>query len=452
MAHALRLLVLSLLFSLSLASPASEQASKADLEAQKESLQLKIDTNQALTQKDIENLKSQLDGAGKRIDDQSNRIGDIGLSVTWFGILITLLFGIGGFSGYISAKNKAKEEAQQASKEWIKDNQAKLERKIQQLEETVEQVQQKAEQAHQQIDNSASRVEQHSQDVDALMDRIESQIVRAQSISPEDKIRLHDNIKNITEKPESEYSFKDWNKRAFDCYNSEKFEEAALYWKRASEIPNIGNLHKVIALFFRAIVFRKMNQTNEAISIYEQIIRDFGADSAPTVRRRVAGALVNKGVCLRQLGKPEDAIAVYDQVISDYAADSNPAMREPVAGALNGKGFTYLQKAKQAWAEPEKRLALLEEAQVNLSASLKKYSDSAITLGNLAYTQWLLGDQQASEDTFRSALTAPGNGGEFLYRATLDDIAQYPVPEDEGFRAMVERLWQEYQAQAPAKS
>lgn len=137
MAHALRLLVLSLLFSLSLASPASEQASKADLEAQKESLQLKIDSNQALTQKDIENLKSQLEGAGKRIDDQSNRIGDIGQSVTWFGILITLLFGIGGFSGYISAKNKAKEEAQQASKEWISLHQNELEKRIQQLEQAA---------------------------------------------------------------------------------------------------------------------------------------------------------------------------------------------------------------------------------------------------------------------------------------------------------------------------
>lgn len=299
MAHALRLLVLSLLFSLSLASPASEQAAKADLEAQKESLQLKIDSNQALTQKDIENLKSQLDGVGKRIDDQSNRIGDIGQSVDRFGILITLVVAVGGVFGYISAKIKAKEEAQQASQEWINSHQNELEKRIQQLEQTAkqaiqkaEQVRKKAEQAHQQIDDSTSSVKQHGQDADATMEaaanavtaKMMSLMPQSQSISQEDKKILHDNIKNITNKPESEYSFEDWNNRAFDYYNSEKFEEAALYWKRASEIPNINNINKATAIFCRAMALGETNRTYEAIGIYEQIIEDYGADSTLTLR------------------------------------------------------------------------------------------------------------------------------------------------------------------------
>lgn len=364
------------------------------------------------------------------------------------------------------------------------------------------------------------------------------QVSQSQSISPEDKETLHKDIKDITKKPESEYSFIDWIKRGFDSYNSEQFEEAALYWKRASETPNTESINKVTALLFRAIVLGEMNRTNEAINIYEQIIEEHGADSTPAVRKQVAKAQLNKGFCLSQLGRREDAIATYDQLATNYAADSDPGVREQVAKAqvnkgvclsqlgrredaiavfdqlitnyaadsdpgvreqgvkaqigkgltlgelgkpedaiftydqlitnyaadpapgvrrqvalaLNGKGFAYFKQAKQEWAKPEKRQALLEEAQVSFLASLEKYSDSALILGNLAYTQWLLGDQQASEDAFHSALTAPESGGEFLYRATLDDIAQYPVPEDEGFRAMVERLWQEYQAQAPAKS
>ena len=155
--------------------------------------------------------------------------------------------------------------------------------------------------------------------------------------------------------------------------------------------------------------------------------------------------MYNTGFTLEGIQKPAEAIASYEKLIAAYSSDTSPAIREQVAYAFNGKGFRRLMEAKKAWKDSDRTVALLREAQTDLLACLNLRPDFGMALGNLAYVQWLLGDKQAAEESFRAALAAAQNGGKALYLATQDDIATHSIEEDGAFRSMVERLWAEYQ-------
>jgi TolA-binding protein len=576
MAALIRLLALSLLLSVVLPAPANEKIGKDDLDAQKELLQLKIDSGRELIQKDLETLKTRIDALDKRIDDQNNRVGDIGQSVDrfavivgFFGLLVTVLIALGGLVGYFSVAKKAAEEAKLASQEWFDDNQQKLATRIQELEKA-------AEQAHQRIDNSVNDVEQHSNAaIDQMQTGMNASSGQAQPISAIEQQALHQSAEQIKGRPEASYSFEDWNKRAFDAYHSRQYENAALYWKNASNIPNAGAANTAQALLNRAVALNRlkrhdeacttyqqliatyspdntpavrelvanamlnlgvtlgemerlaeaiatyeqliatyspdntpavrelvakamlamggtvgqmqkpaeaiatyerliatyspdntpavreqaakamlnlgvtlgdMEKLAEAIATYEQLIATYSPDNTPAVREQVAKAMLNLGITLGEMQKPAEKIATYDKLIATYLPDNTPAIREQVSSALNSKGFARLMEAKKAREDSDRASALLRDAQTDLLASLDMRADCGLTRGNLAYVQWLLGDRQAAEESFRAALASAQNGGEALYHGTLGDIGLHTIPEDETFRGMVERQWTEYQA------
>jgi len=192
-----------------------------------------------------------------------------------------------------------------------------------------------------------------------------------------------------------------------------------------------------------------MQKPDEAIDTYRDLIAIYSPGDTPAIREVVAGAMINLGFVLEKTQKPDEAIATYKKLINNYSPDDTPAIREQVAIAMNGIGFTHLMEAKKAWEDHDRAFTLLCDAQADLRASLAQCADIGITRGNLAYVQWLLGDQQAAEENFRTALASTRNGGEKLYRDTLDDIALHTIPEDDVFRSMVERLWDEFQGGSP---
>ncbi|MCE1182766.1 MAG: tetratricopeptide repeat protein, partial [Rhodocyclales bacterium] len=203
------------------------------------------------------------------------------------------------------------------------------------------------------------------------------------------------------------------------------------------------------AMFNKGIAHRKLGDNDKAIATYEQVVDIYQADTTLSIRELVVNAMFNKGIAHNQIGDNNKEIAAYGQIIDAYHADSAPAIRERVANAMNGRGFNSLLTAKQALAnqkEPEAN-ELLHKALADLLAAIERKPEWGMALGNLAYAQWLLKLPAEAEASFRSALSSKEDSGEFLYKATLDDIAQHPIPEDASFREMVERLWAEYQAQ-----
>jgi len=199
------------------------------------------------------------------------------------------------------------------------------------------------------------------------------------------------------------------------------------------------------AMFYLGITLGQVQKPDEEIATYRKLIATYSPGDTPAIREVVAKTMRNLGGTLGEMQKPDKAIATYRKLLAIYSPDDTPAIREVVARAMNGLGFTRLMETKKAWEDHDRAFTLLRDAQADLLASLARRADCGMTHGNLAYVQWLLGDQQAAEESFRIALASTRNGGEKLYRGTLDDIDQHTIPEDEAFRSMVERLWDEFQ-------
>ena len=535
MAPLLRFLALCLLLHLSLPAISGNGIGKDELDAQKEWLLLKIDSGKELAQKDIEAQGKRLDALDKRIDDQVSRVSDIGNAVDrfsvvtgWIAILITGVLALGGLLGYLSVTKKAREEAEvvseTTSKKWFDDNHQKLSERIRDLENAVAQALEK-------IAHSVADVEMHRQSaINTIQNGISSGTDSNPKLSPEDEEGLRASVKQLKDKPEANYSFDDWNTRAFAAYQAQQSEDAALFWKYAAEVPNAGAANTAQALFNRAVALSDLKRDEEAIALYDQLIAAYANDKAPTLRAWVARTILNKAVTLGQMGENDEAIALYDQLIAAYADDKTQAFREQVAkamgnkavrlgqmgkndeeialydqliaayaddkatalcepvaramlnkaitigkmgrndeeialydqliaayaddtapaiieivaNAVNGAGFTRLMTAKQGWSNRDQALDALKRAEADLQTCLARRPHWGMALGNLAYVRWLLLHPAESETVFRAALKSTDDGGEQLYKATLDDIALHTIPEDTAFKAMVERLWQEY--------
>ncbi|MXR35767.1 tetratricopeptide repeat protein [Craterilacuibacter sinensis] len=464
MTRLLRLLWLSLLLSIALPATA-EAVSRDDFAANKELLQLKLDSQRELAQKDAEAVKARIDALEKRIDEQNNRVTDIGQGIDRFSviigiasILVTLLLTAGGFIGGFSvaqkAKREAREEAQkesgkiaeQASQEWFKNNNNTL-------LETIEELKLKAKQAHGNIDDEVDGVKQHSSQAMAeIQKNMGDSKIGTPRISAQEKEALKQDAEHIREKPEASYSFDDWNTRAFDAYNTEKYEDAAQYWKHASCIPNAGAGNTAQALLNRALTLNHLRRNDEACATYRELIDRYSLDNTPAIREQVAKAMANMAVTLEKMQKPDELISICKRLIENYSSDDTPTIRKQVAHAFNGIGFTLLMQAKQSWQDKTQTLTILNTAKENLLKSLQLNENEGSALSNLAYVQWLLDERAAAEKSFRTALDSPNNGGKNLYKDTLTDIDQHPIAEDADFRAMVERLWNEHQQQSTSQT
>ena len=94
------------------------------------------------------------------------------------------------------------------------------------------------------------------------------------------------------------------------------------------------------------------NRPEEALAAYDAVVKRFGQSSEPTLRARVAGALVKKGNSLGRLGRSEEALAAYDAVVERFGESSEPALHEQIARALFNKGYSLgeLGRSEEALA------------------------------------------------------------------------------------------------------
>ena len=65
------------------------------------------------------------------------------------------------------------------------------------------------------------------------------------------------------------------------------------------------------------------------------------------MREQVVGGLISRGVTLRKLDKSEEAIAVYDELDRRFGNDESPSVVAQVAKARNGLAFNQTITAKQ---------------------------------------------------------------------------------------------------------
>lgn len=431
---------------------AQKELFQMQLDAKNELIQLQLDAKKELLQKDIEAQAKRIDAFDKRLDDQTSRISDIGSQVERFGILITVLFVVAGFLGYRTAKNDAKETAREAASQWFNDNHIALNSQIEKLEK-------RAAQASENIDDYEEKVAQKSNEfnerVDALfetqMENIQRQLTqsttgkKSKKQLPKDNSAIEQKAEKLKQLPEIEYTFTDWNARAFAAYSEEKLEDAIFYWDKAVSASDIQPEELAQTMFNKGTTLDQLNRNEEAIAIYDAVIAEFGTSETLNLREQVASAMINKGCLLERLNRGEDAITVFEKVINEFGNEEELSFRKQVAIAMNNKGFQLLCKAKANWENLALAKDLIATASNICSLARLKEPNDGFANGNLAYISWLQGDTVAAEQHFKTGLAAATHGGEELYKATLTDFEIHPIAPDQGFRELVEKLWAEYQ-------
>ncbi len=489
-------------------SACNSMASKDELSAQKELFQVQLDAKKELLQKDIDAQAKRIDAFEKRIDDQNSRIGDIGSGVDRLtsatgdlGILITvILVGI-GIWGYTTARNDAKETAQVAASQWFKENNNKLISQMEELEKRASHASLTIDEHREQFvqDTNAARVEIEAskEKVQADIEALQTQLLKSNTVEKSEDLvstetpDVRKSAEQLKQKPESEYTFTDWNTRAFAAYSEGKLEDAIFYWDKAISSPDIhpqahaqtlfnkgyclSKLNRseeaiatyealitkfepatelalrepvAKAMFNKGITLDQLNRSEEAITSYDALITQFGTAKELALREQVAKAMLNKSIRLSKLNRSEAAIATFDALITQFEPATELALREQVAKAMNNKSFSLLCLAKASWENTDLANELLAKASDACKLAISKNADNGLAHGNLAYISWLQGDAVAAEQHFRTGLAATKNGGETLYNGTLKDFDIHPIEPDHGFRELVEKLWAEYQQAA----
>jgi tetratricopeptide (TPR) repeat protein len=125
---------------------------------------------------------------------------------------------------------------------------------------------------------------------------------------------------------------------AYECF---RFEDAMTGFARARE-SSIDEL-AAIAGFNLGVGLGELGRSEEAISVYDELLMRFADAPEPALREQVATALVNKGVGLGELGRSEEAISVYDELLMRFADAPEPALRDAVAWALSARQVAEAQ-------------------------------------------------------------------------------------------------------------
>jgi tetratricopeptide (TPR) repeat protein len=212
-------------------------------------------------------------------------------------------------------------------------------------------------------------------------------------------------------------------------------------WQQVRDIALQGlqeNPAHIQLLLNLADAYYFLREPKQVIATLDELIRHHIDSPALSVQEQVAQALFNKGVVLGELRQSEAAIAVYNEVIRRFADSKELSLQEQVVKAWNGKGFTLLLNAK-ANIDLTQRQQILTTALQCFEQALEFNPDKAIVLGNQAYSLFLLGDTVQSEGVLTTVLTL---GGHKLYEAELADSHLHPLPEDQDFGALLDKVWQ----------
>ncbi len=474
---------------------AEHNVTETDLSAYKELSQARTEVLKESLQKDIQAQMVHIEAQDKLIDRQdklldsfSARISDLSIFLTVAGLVIGLL-------GYFTVTNRAKNEARLAAAEWIeKEGQKSIDEKLKELSPYItamrDAVSAKSAEAMDAIEklraNAAGQITEQQRQISASQKFMDGTTNEPIPSSNSDAITQL--VEALKHKPEAEYGFDDWNARALDVYTKKNYPLAAEFWLQAARGGKSNAAQVAQSLFNAGVSLGQTNRLEEAIAVYSDVVSRYGSAPEEALRVLVANALVNKGVVLSQLGRREEAIAVYSDVVSRYGSAPEEALRvqvanalaskggvlgllerwedaiamcddvvlrygsahevafrESVACALNGKGFALVCRGKANWDDEQRRLEDLQAAVPLFIQSEKDSDNKPVVCGNQAYTTFLLGQTEAARPLLERALQ---QGGETLYRATLDDLNIHTVPPDTAFSTLLKEIWAEVKAKA----
>ena len=110
----------------------------------------------------------------------------------------------------------------------------------------------------------------------------------------------------------------------------------------------------------KGIALAEENRVGEALALWDDVVRRFGASASTADLEAVGMALVNRGTALGRLNQPEEALAAWDEVVRRFGASDVPIHRHAVVRSLVCKGamlaaLNRLQAALSVWDEADRR-------------------------------------------------------------------------------------------------
>lgn len=204
----------------------------------------------------------------------------------------------------------------------------------------------------------ASRKEWHPLYWEALAAALDGPLVAAPALTPfqteslpieDDSARPNRDRANLLEAglSESQALFE----RASELEKKGRAEEAITIYDRViaqfGAADELGLREQIVRAFFnKGFALGQLRRSEEAIAVYNDFVKRFGAAQEPRLRAAVVRALVNKGGAVNGLGRSEEAIAIFDQVIAQFGGAEESDLGEGVTAALINKG-TALRKLRR---------------------------------------------------------------------------------------------------------
>ncbi|WP_108061624.1 tetratricopeptide repeat protein [Poseidonibacter lekithochrous] len=91
-------------------------------------------------------------------------------------------------------------------------------------------------------------------------------------------------------------------------------------------------------LINKGVELAQSNKSEEAIKVFNKVVRKFGDSQKSNILVKVAAALVNKAAVLAQSNRSEEAIKILDEVVNRFENHKENSILEEVAIALYNKG------------------------------------------------------------------------------------------------------------------
>ena len=119
---------------------------------------------------------------------------------------------------------------------------------------------------------------------------------------------------------------------------ADKEEWAALRaFSTAVETLLVEPVNQAFALHLRGYALGQLNQSAEAIAVYDDLLARFSATTELSLREQVAKAIFSKGFRLGQLNQSAEEIAAYDDLLARFGAATELSLREQVANVCNSR-------------------------------------------------------------------------------------------------------------------
>jgi len=320
------------------------------------------------TQREVVQLRAELGGQGKRVDDYQVYVGYVGL---WLAIF-TIIVAIAGVASYYQAAKRAADEAAA----WIEKNTTKLRSQIKALEDEADILKGR-------MDDQAKGFENHIRtETERVNAMVSGSVENLSKLNEGDKKALDQAAKQIQAEQQLQKTAKDWRVLASDAYAAQRFDDAVTYFDKAANSPDASNEEVAKSLYDKGVALGKQGWSEDAIAVYDQVVERFGGAKDIVLRERVAKSLFNKGVRLGKLGRSENAIAAYGQVVERFGGAKESVLRELVGDAYVNCGWRrYLNKDYQTFLADTER-------------GLERLPRDGVGLCNRAFALYLLGCPQ----------------------------------------------------------